>query len=120
MLRDCNAFVADVRECLLQARQLAKHYYDSHHRVLEFAVGHWVWLRLLHWPTHSLEHRPKGKLGPRYAGPFQVLERIGQVEGGRLHDMYHMGLLKPLHGDPPTTTPPLPPVHDGRFVLTPS
>jgi len=120
MLRDCNAFVADVRECLLQARQLAKHYYDSHHRVLEFAVGHWVWLRLLHWPTHSLEHRPKGKLGPRYAGPFQVLERIWQVEGGRLHDMYHMGLLKPLHGDPPTTTPPLPPVHDGRLVLTPS
>ena len=39
MLRDRDAFLADIRESLLQARQHAKHYYDSHHRKLEFAVG---------------------------------------------------------------------------------
>jgi len=70
LLRGRDSFLADVRERLLQARQHAKHYYDVHHRELEFAVGEWVWLRLLHRPTHSLERRPKGKLGPRYAGPF--------------------------------------------------
>ena len=88
-------------------------------------MGDWVWLHLLHRLTHSLERRPKGKLRPRYAGPFQVIERIGQVayrlqlsEGLRLHDVFHVGLLKPFHGDPSTTMPPLPPIHDGRVVLT--
>lgn len=37
-----DAFVADVHKRLLQAQQHAKHYYDSHHRELEFAVGDWV------------------------------------------------------------------------------
>ena len=42
LLRNCDVFLADVREHLLQARQHAKHYYDAHHRDLEFAVGDWV------------------------------------------------------------------------------
>ena len=125
LLRD--SFLADVRERLLQARQHAKHYYDVHHRELEFAVGDWVWLRLVHRPTHSLERHPKGKLGPCYAGLFQVIEHIGQVayrmqlpEGSRLHNVFQVGLLKPFHGDPPASTPPMPPVHDGRVVVTPA
>jgi hypothetical protein len=36
-----------------------------------------VWLRLLHRATKSLDPRAKRKLGPRYAGPFRVLERVG-------------------------------------------
>jgi hypothetical protein len=112
----------EVRECLLQA----KRYYDDHHRELELAVGDWVWLCLLHCPTHSLEHRPKGKLGPRYAGPFQVLARIGQVayslqlpEGTWLHDVFHVGLLNPFKGDPSSTPPPVPPVQDDRLLPAP-
>ena len=71
--------LAEVRQRLLQVQQLSKKYYDAGLHDLEFALGDWIWLHLLHRTTKSLEPRAKGKLGPRYAGPFQVLERIGMV-----------------------------------------
>jgi hypothetical protein len=77
LLRDHDEVLAEVRERLLQAQQLSKKYYHASHRDREYAVGDWVWLRLLHHTARSLEPRAKGRLGPRYVGPFQVLERIG-------------------------------------------
>ena len=46
---------------------------------MEFAVDDWVWLCFLHRPTHTLDPHAKGKLGPRYASLFQVLEHVGKV-----------------------------------------
>jgi hypothetical protein len=42
LLWERHEFLAEVRECLLQAQQLSKRYYDSNHRALEFVVGDWV------------------------------------------------------------------------------
>ena len=54
MLRDRDAFLVKVRERLLQAQQHAKERYDEHHRDVDFAVGDWVLLQLLHAPhTHA-------------------------------------------------------------------
>lgn len=79
MMQERNAFLADVRDHLLQAQQLARKYYDANHRELSFDVGDWVWLRLLHRQAWLLVGRGTGKLGPRYAGPFRVLEKVGSV-----------------------------------------
>jgi hypothetical protein len=37
----------------------------------------------------------------------------------RIHDVFHVGLLKPFHGDPPVHTPALPPLNHGRVVVQP-
>ena len=126
-MRDRDAFLADVRERLLQAQEYAKKHYDARHRPLEFQVDDWVLLRILHRPAQSLVPGFRGKLSPRFAGPFQVVERVGDVayrlrlpEGARIHDVFHVGVLKPFRGTPPTAPPALPPLHNGRLLHQPA
>jgi hypothetical protein len=126
LLQERDSFLADVRERLIQAQAYAKKHYDANHRSLEFNIGEWVWLRLLHRPTQSLLPGRRNKLSPKFAGPFQILERVGEVayrlqlpDGARIHNVFHVGVLKPFHGTPPSSTPPLPPLQHGRLLQAP-
>jgi hypothetical protein len=107
MLSKHDEFLREVQTRLTQAQEYARQYYDTHHRDLEFQQGAWVWLRLLNRPTHSLVPGPHTKLSPKYAGPYQIKERIGKVsyhlalpENARIHDVFHVGLLKPSRAPP--------------------
>nr|GFC40224.1 hypothetical protein [Tanacetum cinerariifolium] len=55
----------------------------------------------------------RGKLNPRYVGPFKVLERIGDVaykldlpeELSKVHNTFHVSNLKKCHADEPLAVP---------------
>ena len=52
--------------------------------------------------------KKKGKLSPRYMGPYEIVERIGKVayrlrlppELVRIHDVFHVSMLRKYIADP--------------------
>jgi hypothetical protein len=114
-LLDRDEFLQEIMERLILAQNVMKEQHHDHRRELDFQVGDWVWLRLQHRQAANLGVRAHAKLAPRYYGPFQILERIGTVAyrlqlppSTRIHDVFHVRLLKRFHGTIPKEVPLLP------------
>jgi len=90
-------------------------------------VGDWALLRLRQHAASSLPQAGTGKLKPRFYGRAAVrLELINDVAvrlelppRARLHDVFHIGLLKKFQGTPPAAPPTLPPLHHGAVAAEP-
>ena len=100
--------------------------HDRQRRDVEFAVGEWAWLRLHHRAASGITAGRPTKLAPRYYGPFQMVERVGSVayrlqlpDNAKIHDVFHVGLLKKFEGAPPSAVPLLPPLVHGRVLPSP-
>lgn len=122
-LRSRDEFLAEIKERLLLAQDIMKNQYDKKHRALDFAVGEWAWLRLHHRSAAGITSVHSSKLTQRFYGPHKVLERVGEVayrlqlpEKAKIHDVFHVGLLKKFEGVPPQATVPLPVLHHGRVL----
>ncbi|KAJ9566214.1 hypothetical protein OSB04_002180 [Centaurea solstitialis] len=90
-----------VQEKLKAARDRQKSYADNRRKPVEFQVGDRVLLKVSPWKG-LIRFGKKGKLSPRYVGPFKVIERIGPVayklelpaELSSIHDTFHVSNLK--------------------------
>jgi hypothetical protein len=70
--------VEKVRENLRIAQSRQKSYADKRRRELTFAVGDRVYLKVS--PLRGTKRfLVKGKLDPRYVGPYQITKRIGSL-----------------------------------------
>jgi hypothetical protein len=118
-----DAFIADVRLLLEQAQAVAKATYDRSHHPLQFAVGDWVWIHLHHKSHGSPTEATRGKLRQRFFGPYQITEKINDVAfrlalppRSRLHNAFHVVLLKKYVGQPPQVPPQQPLTQNGAIV----
>ena len=78
LIRDTSKKVSLIRQRLLTAQSRQKSYADVRRQPLEFEVGDHVFLKVM--PKRGVVRLGKrGKLSPRFIGPFEILERIGTI-----------------------------------------
>ncbi len=104
--------VQTARMHLKNAQQRMADFANKHRRKVEYKPGTEVMLS-----TVNIKLKAVGspKLLPRWVGPFTILKQIGKAayklntpSEWRIHDVFHVSLLKPYHKDEHTQPLPLP------------
>jgi hypothetical protein len=93
--------VAKVRENLKIAQSRQKSYADRKRKDVSFDVGEHVYLTVSPLQVTKRFH-VKGKLSPRYVGPYPIIKRIGKVayklelppELAGVHPVFHVSQLR--------------------------
>ncbi|GKC07871.1 putative reverse transcriptase domain-containing protein [Tanacetum coccineum] len=89
-----------------------KSYANKRRKPLEFSVGDYVLLKVSPWKG-VVRFGKKGKLAPRFVGPFEIIEIVGPVayrldlleELNDVHDTFHVSNLKKCLADPTLQVP---------------
>jgi hypothetical protein len=101
VLQEAEKQVRMVRENLRVAQSRQKSYANHRRRELIFEVGDFVYLKVS--PMSGLRHfYVRGKLAPRFIGPFKILEKRGEVayqlelpaQLSDMHVVFHVSQLK--------------------------
>jgi hypothetical protein len=101
VLKDAEKQVQMVRESLKVAQSRQKRYADKRRRDLSFEIGDFVYLKVSPMRGNCM-FKVKGKLAPRYVGPFKIVDRRGEVayqlklppQLSNVHDVFHVSQLK--------------------------
>ncbi|GKD23107.1 ty3-gypsy retrotransposon protein [Tanacetum coccineum] len=107
--RKCRSPImwAEIKDRLKAAPERQKSYADKRRKPLEFSVGDCVLLKVSPWKGVVCFGK-KGKLVPRFVGPFEIVEKVGPVayrlrlpeELNGVYDTFHVSNLKKCLADP--------------------
>ncbi|GKE28774.1 putative reverse transcriptase domain-containing protein [Tanacetum coccineum] len=106
MVRETTEKIVQIKNRLLTARSRQKSYADVRRKPMEFQVGDMVLLKVSPWKG-VIRFGKRGKLSPRYIGPFKIIERIGPVayklelpdKLRGIHNTFHVSNLKKCLAD---------------------
>ncbi|GJR65604.1 putative reverse transcriptase domain-containing protein, partial [Tanacetum coccineum] len=112
MVQETTEKVIQIKQRMQATRDRQKSYADLKRKPMEFQVGDRVMLKVSPWKG-VVRFGKRGKLNPRYVGPFKVLEKIGTVayklelpqELSRVHNTFHVSNLKKCYSDEPLAVP---------------
>ncbi|GKD75435.1 hypothetical protein Tco_1333717 [Tanacetum coccineum] len=112
LIQETTEKIIQIKQRMQAARDRQKSYADLKRKPMEFQVGDKVMLKVSPWKG-VVRFGKRGKLNPRYVGPFKVLEKVGEVayklelpeELSRVHNTFHVSNLKKCHADEPLAVP---------------
>ncbi|GJW01934.1 hypothetical protein Tco_1560790 [Tanacetum coccineum] len=107
LVQETTKKISQIKDWLKGARDRQKNYALKRRKPLEFSVGDHVLLKVSPWKG-VVRFRKKGKLAPRFVGPFKITERICPVayrlrlpeELNDVHDTLYVSNLKKCLADP--------------------
>ena len=99
--KDTKEKVQIIQKRLKATSNLQKSYADLKRIDIAYEVGDKVFLKVSSWGK-LLWFGKKGKLSPRFIGPYEILEQIGPVayrlalppELAKLHNVFHVSMLR--------------------------
>nr|GEV69545.1 putative reverse transcriptase domain-containing protein [Tanacetum cinerariifolium] len=97
LVQETTENISQIKDRLKAARDRHKSYPDKRRKPLEFSVGDYVLLKLSPWKG-VVRFGKKGKLTPKFVGPFEIIEKVGLVayrlhlpeELDGVHDTFHV------------------------------
>ncbi|GJT62249.1 putative reverse transcriptase domain-containing protein [Tanacetum coccineum] len=88
LVQETTEKISQIKDKLKVARDRQKSYADKRRKLLEFSVGDYVLLKVSPWKG-VVRFGKKGKLAPRFVGPFEIIEKVGTVA-------YRISILAPV------------------------
>ncbi|GJT37819.1 putative reverse transcriptase domain-containing protein [Tanacetum coccineum] len=112
IVQETTKKIIQIKQRIQAARDRQKSYADLKRKPMEFQVGDKVMLKVSPWKG-VVRFGKRGKLNPRYVGPFKVLGKVGAVayklelpqELSRVHNTFHVSNLKKCYSDDPLAVP---------------
>nr|GEV20933.1 putative reverse transcriptase domain-containing protein [Tanacetum cinerariifolium] len=104
--------IIQIKKRIQAARDRQKNYADRRRKPLEFQTGDRVMLKVS--PCKGvIRFDKRGKLNPRYIGPFKILATVGTIsyrlelpeQLSRVHSTFHVSILKKCFSDEPLAIP---------------
>ncbi|GJZ80578.1 putative reverse transcriptase domain-containing protein [Tanacetum coccineum] len=101
LVQETTKKISQIKDRLKAVRDCQKSYADKRRKPLEFSVGDYVLLKVSPWKGVVCFGK-KGKLAPRFVGPFKIIKKVGPVayrldlpeELDRVQDTFHVSNLK--------------------------
>ncbi|GJR93691.1 putative reverse transcriptase domain-containing protein, partial [Tanacetum coccineum] len=98
--------IIQIKKRIQAARDRQKSYVDRSRNPLEFEAGDKVMLKVSPWKG-VIRFGKRGKLNPRYIGPFKILAKVGTLayrlelldQLSRVHSTFHVSNMKKCFSD---------------------
>ncbi|GKA59361.1 putative reverse transcriptase domain-containing protein [Tanacetum coccineum] len=112
LVQETTEKISYIEDRLKVVRDHQKSYADKRRKPLEFNIGDYVLLKVSPWKG-AVCFGKKGKLAPRFVGPFEIIEKVGLVayrlrlpkELNGVHDTFYVSNLKKCLVDPTLQVP---------------
>nr|GEZ00464.1 reverse transcriptase domain-containing protein [Tanacetum cinerariifolium] len=112
LIQETTKKIIQIKQRMQAFRDQQKSYADLKIKLMEFQIGDRVMLKVSPWKG-VVRFRKRGKLNPRYVGPFKVLDKVETVpyklelpqEASRVHNTFYVSNLKKYHADEPLDVP---------------
>nr|GEV57117.1 putative reverse transcriptase domain-containing protein [Tanacetum cinerariifolium] len=112
IIHETTEKIVQIKSRIQATHDRQKSYADVRRKPLEFQVGDKVMLKVSPWKG-VMHFGKRGKLNPRYIGPFKILSKVGTVayrlelpeQLSRVHSTFHVSKLKKCMANEPLAIP---------------